>query len=102
MSSPFRRAPRFLHLCPDDLPANPPPLPASPEADRLRLAARVVAQLAEPGARVAVIDDRGRAALVNCRERLYDVLAKDHAIVGVYAPGARMNDVIDDLKAAGL
>jgi hypothetical protein len=101
MSSPFRRAPRFDRQNCEPLPEPALP-PSSPQDDRLRLAARVVARLADPGSRVAVINDHGRAALVNCREMLFDVLAKDHAIVGVYAPGAQINDVIEDLQAAGL
>ena len=62
----------------------------------------VIRQLTAPGARVAVIDDNGKPAVVRCNELLYDLLSKDHPIVGIYTPGARVRDVIDDLKAAGL
>lgn len=72
------------------------------DQSRLEFANLVVRRLAQPGARIAVIDERGKPALVNCREALFDTLARDHAIVGVYAEGARVKDVVDDLKAAGL
>jgi hypothetical protein len=58
--------------------------------------------LADPGAQVAVISEHGRPAMVSVREPLYELLSKDHPIVGVYKTGARVRDVIDDLKAAGL
>lgn len=76
--------------------------PASSEALRHDFANRVVRWLAEPGTRVAVIDEHGRPAVVNVREPLYELLAQDHPIVGIYQAGARIKDVIEDLKAAGL
>jgi hypothetical protein len=95
-SSPWRKKLRPGTSLPD--------MHAPPSVDVMRqdFAARVVRRLTEPDARVAVIDDAGRPAMVARHERLFDVLAKDHPIVGVYAPGARVRDVIDDLKAAGL
>ncbi len=86
---------------------NDPALPLwkqPPTADSYRhdFAHRVVRRLADNGARLAVIEDHGRPAMVDCRERLYELLSKDHAIVGVYASGARVKDIMDDLKAAGL
>lgn len=72
------------------------------DAQRYDFAQRVVARLIDSQARVAVINDRGRAALVNCAEQLFDTLARDHEIVGVYREGVRVRDVVDDLKAAGL
>jgi hypothetical protein len=78
------------------------PTPTLPEVLRLRAAFLVVARLATPGRRVALVLDDNRPALVNCNEQLFDVLAKDHPIVGVYTFGATVQDVIDDLKAAGL
>lgn len=76
--------------------------PPSVDAQRNEFAHRVVRRLTDNGARIAVIEEHGRPALVDCRERLYELLQKDHAIVGVYAAGARVPDIIDDLKAAGL
>ncbi|HQR22434.1 MAG TPA: hypothetical protein PKV98_16320 [Burkholderiaceae bacterium] len=72
--------------------------------DMLRqdFACRVVRRLIDVEARIAVISDRGRPALVDCREPLYEMLARDHEIVGVYKCGARVPEIIDDLKAAGL
>lgn len=75
---------------------------SNPHAARQDFAAKVVRRLIDPGVRVAVLDEHGRPALVNCSDRLYEVLAKDHPIVGIYAQGALIPDVIDDLKAAGL
>lgn len=62
----------------------------------------VVRKLAVPEARLAVIDEGGKPAVVSCSERLYDLLSKDHPIVGVYTAGARVRDIIEDLKASGL
>jgi hypothetical protein len=76
--------------------------PPSPESLRHDFATRVVRHLTEPGARVAVIDEQGRPAIVSCAEPLYELVSRDHPIVGVYIAGARVRDVIDDLKAAGL
>ena len=105
MSRPKRmRVPEFRRLS-EPAPAPPPrqPLPiSSAEVARHEFATRVVRRLVDSQARIAVIDDRGSPALVDCAERLFDVLSKDHPIVGVYAEGARVPDVIDDLKAAGL
>jgi hypothetical protein len=105
MNRPKRmRVPEFRRLS-EPAPASPPrqPLPiSSAEVARHEFATRVVRRLVDSQARIAVIDDRGSPALVDCAERLFDVLSKDHPIVGVYAEGARVPDVIDDLKAAGL
>lgn len=75
--------------------------PADAFALRQDFAAKVIRRLIN-SIRVAVINEHGRPALVCCNEQLYDLLCKDHPIVGVYAAGARMHEVIDDLKAAGL
>jgi len=86
-------------------PVHPVPLrrrPPSPEAMRHDFANLVVRRLITPGARIAVIEEHGRPALVSCAERLYELLSKDHPIVGVYTVGAVVKDVVDDLKAAGL
>lgn len=105
MNRPKRmRVAEFRRLS-EPAPAPPPrqPLPVgSAEVARHEFATRVVRRLVDSQARIAVINDRGSPALVDCAERLYDVLSKDHPIVGVYAEGARVPDVIDDLKAAGL
>lgn len=76
----------------------PVPLPFT---EHRRFANLVVERIATVG-RVAVIDAYGRPALVSCRERLFEVLARDHDIVGVYGAGARAADVLEDLQAAGL
>lgn len=76
--------------------------PPSISSLRHDFANMVIRRLVDPSVRIAVISDRGRPALVDCRERLYDLLSKDHPIVGVYAAGARVRDVIDDMKATGL
>lgn len=76
--------------------------PVSAESLRHDFASRVIRHLVAPGARGAVIDEHGRPALVSCSEPLYELYAQDHPIVGVYTAGARVRDVIDDLKAAGL
>lgn len=106
MCSQFRRSPRTFRVgdAPDvrdeDLPlAKRKP---EPELQRIEFASLVVRKLIDPAVRVAVINEHGRAALVNCREGLYETLARDHPIVGIYAQGAVIPDVIDDLKAAGL
>lgn len=78
------------------------PLPPDPRLQRIEFASLVVRRLMEPGARVAVLVDCGRPALVQCGEWLYERLAPDHELVGVYAPGARVQDVLEDLEAAGL
>jgi hypothetical protein len=76
--------------------------PTLPETLRLRAAFLVMARVATPGRRVALVLDDNRPALVSCHEQLFDVLAKDHPIVGVYTFGATVQDVMDDLKACGL
>jgi hypothetical protein len=76
--------------------------PPSPDAARHDFAHQVVRRLVDSTARVAVIAEHGRPAMVDCRERLFGVLSLDHPIVGVYAEGARVPDIIEDLKAAGL
>lgn len=76
--------------------------PPSPDAKRQDFANRVVRRLIDSSARIAVISEHGRPALVDCRERLYETLSKDHPIIGVYRAGARVTDIIEDLKAAGL
>ena len=77
--------------------------PPDPSLARQDFAARVVRTLVNEGdARIAVIDNDGKAAMVRCSERLFDVLAQDHPIVGVYKFGVRVRDVMEDLKAAGL
>jgi hypothetical protein len=76
--------------------------PVSASSARHDFANLVIRQLTAAGARVAVVDDAGKPALVHCNEMLYEVLGRDHPIVGVYTPGASVRDVIDDLKAAGL
>jgi hypothetical protein len=100
---------RFVDATPADLgwedENNSAPLsrrPPSVSALRHDFATLVVRRLVDSEARVAVINDRGRAALVDCRERLFDLLAKDHPIIGVYRAGVRVRDVIDDLRAGGL
>jgi hypothetical protein len=75
--------------------------PADPSALRQDFASRVVRRLAG-AARIAVIADRGRPAMVNCTDGLYELLAKDHPIVGVYTADARIKHIIEDLEAAGL
>lgn len=92
----FKRVPNFVKGIEAALARAP-----DPHARRQDFAARVVRRLATTP-RVAVIDDGGKPALVDCAERLYDLLAKDHPIVGVYAAGARIKHVIEDLEAAGL
>lgn len=77
-------------------------LPPSPEATRMEFACRLVRALVDTNKQIAVIDDAGKAAMVYRHERLFDVLAQDHAIVGVYKFGVRVPEVVDDLKAAGL
>lgn len=76
--------------------------PASPDAARHDFANLVVRMLVDAGVEVAVIAEHGRPAVVRTSDHLYSVLAKDHDIVGVYKAGARVRDVIEDLKAAGL
>jgi hypothetical protein len=76
--------------------------PPSPESLRHDFANLVIRRLTAPEARVAVVEEHGRPALLDCRERLFDLYSKDHPLVGVYKPGARVRDVIDDLKAAVL
>jgi hypothetical protein len=76
--------------------------PVSPSSLRHDFANLVIRQLTAPSARVAVVNDAGKPALVRCNEMLYEVLGRDHPIVGVYTPGASVRDVIEDLKAAGL
>jgi hypothetical protein len=104
--------PRFVEMKPHDFgpewrddPEDPlvrQQMAATVASRRHDFANKVIRRLVDSQARVAVINDRGNPALVNCAERLYDVLAKDHPIVGVYKSGARVRDVVDDLKAAGL
>jgi hypothetical protein len=76
--------------------------PPSEESLRHDFANLVIRRLTAPDARVGVINEHGRPAMLDCRERLFEHYAKDHPIVGVYKPGARVRDVIEDLKAAGL
>lgn len=105
MTPSFRKAPRTLRK--PDWEAAARELPRmmatpSPDLARHEFASRVIRHLVEPGTRVAVISEHGRPALVKCCEALFDVLSKDHPIVGVYTDGAVVTDVIEDLKAAGL
>jgi hypothetical protein len=106
MCSQYRRAPRTFRVVADaeirdeDLPLSK--RPPNPELQRIEFASLVIRKLVDPEARVAVLDEHGRPALVSCKERLYELLASDHPIVGIYAQGASIPDVIDDLKAAGL
>lgn len=93
----WRRVPVNTAAPPVDLAHRPP----DPHAARQDFAAKVVRRLTDTS-RVAVINEHGRPALVDCCERLYELLAKDHDIVGVYAAGARIKHVIEDLEAAGL
>lgn len=74
---------------------------ADPHSLRQDFASKVIRRLAG-ASRVAVIEEHGRPAMVDCSERLYELLAKDHPIVGVYTPDARIKHVIEDLEAAGL
>lgn len=76
--------------------------PPSVDALRMEFANRVVRRLVDSSLRMAVISEHGRPAMVDCGELLYELLARDHPIVGVYKAGARAVDVIEDLKAAGL
>jgi hypothetical protein len=80
---------------------DPPELPPV-EAARLEFAYLVVRRLLDSSVRMAVINEHGRPAMVNCRERLYETLSRDCPIIGVYCEGARARDIVDDLKAAGL
>lgn len=106
MCSQYRRAPRTfrvahaVEISDDDLPLTK--RPPNPELQRVEFASRVIRYLVDPHVRIAVLDEHGRPALVKCTDGLYEVLAKDHPIVGIYAQGALIPDVIDDLKAAGL
>lgn len=80
-----------------------PPVPAAtaPQA-RQAFAVLVIRQLVDPHVRVAVVDCDGRAGYVRCSERLFSIWQRDHDLVGVYAQGASVRDVIEDLLAAGL
>ena len=71
-------------------------------SDQRRFADQVIKRLTSADERIAVVDAYGKPAMVSCRERLFDVLSRDHDIVGVYKAGARAIDVIEDLQAAGL
>jgi hypothetical protein len=103
MTARWQRIPDFKTVQWRDDPAMPlAKQPPSVSSLRHEFANLVIRRLVDSSVRVAVIDDRGRPALVNCGERLYELLSKDHPVVGVYASGARVRDVIDDLKAAGL
>jgi hypothetical protein len=106
------RVPRFQDIRPQDFgpewrddpndPCTRREIAMTVSSRRHDFATLVVRRLVDSAARVAVINDRGRPALVNCKERLYELLAKDHPLVGIYQSGARVRDIVDDLKASGL
>lgn len=75
--------------------------PVDPHSLRQDFASKVIRRLMT-AAKVAVIEEHGRPALVDCSERLYELLAQDHLIIGVYDARARIKHVIEDLEAAGL
>lgn len=93
------RIPKFVAL------SMSPAMPAAGDSTRrslLEFAALVIRRLATNATRMAVVNESGRPAMVACNERLFDLIAKDHPIVGVYTAQARLRDIYDDLRAAGL
>lgn len=69
---------------------------------RRTFAALVVKRLAFDCARLAVVNEHGRPAIVTRADPFYDLLSQDHPIVGVYTAGIRIPEIVADLEAAGL